>query len=531
MPTEPTDHVHRLVRSMSRPEKRYFKLYVARHSVNGQTIQSDLFDAIAAMEVYDEQALHRKFAGASFMNRFTVTKHRLYDSLLASLEAFHADSSIDARLRRTLHQTEILYQRGLHADAERMLRGVRTLAEQHGRYPVLLDVAEWERRLLERNNYERVQEADLLAMAQRNTEVQELLREAEQLWQLKSRSFMLLYRSGKARDADRAAELRTLLDHPLLQDGARPATPRARYMHHHIRSAITFALNDMAACELHLVANLTLLQDEPDHFKDEPNLRLSVLSNLAYVRMRLGRFAEALQGLQEFKRTPALLPSSPTADLEVKLFAMGASLELTVLCRMGEFEEAVEKLAAIEEGIERYGPDLSVIRKAGIRFQGAWACFGAGRYDLASRWCQHLLNERGVEQYAEVHALGRLLELLILLETGKEDLLRYAVRNVERFLRGHDRLHRFEQAIVRYTKARLAAHGPSAHQEAHRLLADSLLALEADALEHAVFDHFDPLCYALAKLRDQRMDQVAVERARSLRKAGAEQGAANDRAA
>ncbi len=517
MPNDHSDHVHRLVRSMSRQEKRYFKLYASRHVVNGQTTQSDLFDAISAMDVYDEQALHRKFAGAAFLNRFTVTKHRLYDSILASLEAFHAASSVDARLRRTLHQTEILYQRGLYTDAERMLRSVRLLAEQHGRHPVLLEVMEWERRLMERTNYEHVQEHELEKMALRSTELREQLQEAEQLWQLKSRSFMLLYRGGKARDVEHASELGQLLADPLLQDNAEPRTPKARFMYHHIRSAVAFALNDLSSCELHLSRNSELLEKERDHFKDEPHLKLSVLSNLAYVRMRLGHFTEALEGLKEFKQLPAMLPNAPSADLEMKVFAMGASLELTVLCRMGEFDQAVEKLTAVHEGCQRYDEDLSVIRKASIRFQGAWACFGAGKYDMASRWCQLLLNERGIEQHVEVHALGRLLDLLILMETGKEDLLKYAVRNVERFLRGHDRHHRFEQAIIRYVKARMTAVGSIQKQRAHEALVLELAPLENDPLEHAVFDHFDPLCYSISKAQEKTMSEVATERARALR--------------
>lgn len=513
MPGEAHDHVHRLIRSMTRPEKRYFKLFAGRHMVSGKNTSLILFDAIAAMETYDEGALHDRFAGEAFLKRFTVTKHRLYDTILASLEAFHADSSADSRLNRQLHRVEILYQRGLYPDAEKVLRNARLLAEQHGKTHVLVHVSDWERRLMERMNYEGVREQDLRVLADRGSALIEEIGRMEQLWQLKSRSFMLLYRQGKARSEHGEAALRGILNDPALQHDGGKGSPKARFLRHHILSAIAFSLNDLSLCEHHLESNDRLMLEEGRHFQDEPNLVLSVLSNLAYVRLRSGRYTEALEGLKRFKRIPAMLPDAPSQDLEMKVFAMGMSLELATLCRLGEFTKALEKLPALEAGLHKFDERLSVIRKAGVRFQAAWACFSAGRHDQAAHWCRDLLNERGIEQHEEILAMGRLLELIILLETGKTDLLNYAVRNVERFLRSHRRQFRFERAMLAYVKARVRTKEPPRVQAAHNTLVLALAALETDPREQAVFDHLDPLCYAIAKQSGRSMSEVAKERA------------------
>lgn len=516
---------------MTRSEKRYFKLYATRHMVSGHSNYRALFDAIAAMPVYDEAALHARFRGAAFLKRFTVIKHRLYDTILASLEAFHAEGSVDARLRRLLHQTELLFQRGLYDDATRSLRSLRNAAEQHGRTAMLLEVVEWERRLMERTNYERVREEDLERSAREVAALVADRGEMEDLWQLKSRCFMLLYREGKVRSDDRAAAVKALLAHPLLAANARPRTVRARFLYHHIHSAVAFALNDAAMCEHHLARNEALLDKHAAHFRDEPNLRLSVMSNLAYVRMRLGRYDAALADLKRFKQLPAMLPTAPSPDLGTKVFAMGGSLELTVLCRMGDFERAVAKLPAIQEGLQLHDERLSAIRRASLRFQAAWACFGAGQHEQALRWLRSLLNERGIEVHEEIYALGRMLELITLLELDKADLLRYAVRNVDRFLKSHDRRHRVEQALLRYVRVCLQARRPAERQQADLELKEALLALEHDPLEQAAFDHFDPLCYALAKAGGRSMAEVARERATTTGKVPAPKPSGSRRAA
>ena len=115
--------------------------------------------------------------------------------------------------------------------------------------------------------------------------------------------------------------------------------------------------------------------------------------------------------------------------------------------------------------------------------------------------------------------MGRLMELLILLESGKTDLLTYAVRNVERFLRSHSRQFRFERALLAYVKARLRTKETGRIQAAHATLVNSLAALEADPREQAVFDHLDPLCYALAKQSGRSMGAIAQERAERARSA------------
>ncbi len=512
MSNDPEDHVHRLIQSMTRAEKRYFKLYATRHVVGGASHYSQLFDAVAAMPVYDEQVIHRRFAGQAFLRHFTVMKHRLYESILGSLEAFHANGSIDARLRRSLHQTELLFQRGLYMDAQRMLRGAKALATQHGRSTVLLDVLAWERRLMERANYQGVFELDVRRLVHEGVELRTALEEEEVLWSLKSRSFMLLYSEGKARSEERAAALRELLVHPLLQDSATPRTPKARYLQHHVRSAVAFALNDLPTCEQQLALNDALLLEEELHFRDEPNLRLGVMSNLAYVRMRLGRHAQALQGLKEFKLVPAQLPVAPSPDMELKVFAMGASLELTVLCRMGEFDKALAKLDTVQEQCARYSGRLSVLRLSSIRFQAAWACFGAGDREGARSWCQELLNEKGVDQHPEIHSLGRLLYLLVLLALGRTDLLTYELRNVDRFLRSHARDHGVERELINYVRKRMRATSLPEQLRAHSELVAGLTELEKDPLELGVFDHFDPLCYAMAQASGRTMAEVARER-------------------
>jgi hypothetical protein len=494
---------------MTRAEKRYFKLYTSRNGAAGEGNHAVLFDAIAKMEHYDEAALHRQFMGKAFMRRFSITKRRLYEALLNSLDAFHADSSVDAKLQRSLHHVEILNQRALHADASKVLRGIRNMARQHDRQAVLLQVAEWERRLMERTNYAEVSDSDL---AEREKEVTGLLHEWEEvdrLWQVKSRSFRMLFRNGQDIAGPDKAELEGLRTHPLLADGVALLTPRAEFLHHHVRSAIAYATNDLRECERQLSLNMDLLRKEQDRFKDEPDLLLGVMGNLAHVRMRMGKYREAVEGFHAFRRVPLLASTAPSVDLKMKLFMLGSSLKLSLHSASGEFQEAMKEVAAVEQGLEHFGATASRLRRSELYLQVAYACFGAERHDLALHWCNRVLNEKGIEEHAEVHALARLLNLMILIEMGKTDLLPYLLRNIQRSLRSRHRSHVLLRAMLDLGRARL--HRGGVGQPAFQELVDRLELLDQDAGVPAL-DQIDLLSWALAKSQGRSFGEVVRER-------------------
>jgi hypothetical protein len=497
---------------MTRAEKRYFKLYCSRHLPVGKGAHVELFDAIAGMAAYDEHALRKQFDGAAFMRRFPITKRRLYETILDSLDAFHAESSVDDKLRRQLHHVEILYSRALYADAAKVLHGVHAMARTHDRQAILLQVDEWERRLLERSNYSGISEVDLAERSAAVSSVLENWREVGQLWQVKSRSFLLVYRSGQAPGPEEMAALEALSQDPLLLDGATLHTPRARFLHHHVRGALAYVRNDLRACERELMACAEVLQRDVKKFQAEPDLMLGVMGNLAHVRMRLGHHQEALDGFREFRKLPLMLADAPSPDLRMKLFVMGSSLELSVLASKGEFNLAVERLANLEEGLAQYGGRASTVRRAELFLQAAYACFGAALHDRALRWCNRLLNEQGIEEHSEMHALGRILNLAVLLELGKAEHMDYVVRNTRRFHKQHGCSYNLESLLLNHSQALAKAKGAPMKYDLWARLAAAIGELAHDAREATVLDHIDLLTWAQCRAEDKTFgDQVKAK--------------------
>lgn len=513
MSRKASDQVHRLIRSMDAAEKRYFKLYAGRHLIQGRSNHLILFNAIAAMEEYDEEALLRRFKGRGFTARFAIAKQRLHNTILESLSAYHAHSSMDARLRRRMHEVEVLYQRALYADAERHLAGVERLAARHEKLHVLAEVQVWRRRLLERTHYQGANADTLHDQREQASWLLARMTELDALWDLKSEVFLTLYGEGQARSIAQVDRVRAIMERPGRPQVDAHSSAQARYLHHHLEAVAGFATGDLEASHAHLLANRDLLEAERPTFIDEPYRLLAVLSNLAYVCTRIGRFDEAREHLRAYRLAPAAWRMPETEDLEMKLFATGTSLELSIHCASGEFEHALAMVPTIERGLERHGEALGALRRAGCMFQVAVAHFGGGRPTEALRWCHRLLNETHQDQGGIV-SYARLLELMLRLETDDKELLPYTLRNTERYLKGRSRTHRFEQVFLRLVRDLLKPLEPRQQRAAFQRFHDDLAQLAGEPLEQPAFEHLDPLTWAESHLSGRPYGELVRERAR-----------------
>ncbi|MBP8822010.1 MAG: hypothetical protein KBH07_00030 [Flavobacteriales bacterium] len=507
-----SDHLHRLVHAMTRAEKRYFKLYTSRHPLPGTSVQQALFDAIAALPAYDQAALERQFHGQPFMRRFAVTKRRLYEAVLESLDAYHANNSVDDQLRRQLHHVEVLHNKALHADAAKMLRSVRTHASQYGKHALLLQVAEWERRIWERANYTDISPLDLEERAKGTGELAAAWVEVDQLWQLKSEVFLVLYRCGQAPGMRELEELNALACSPLLAQGTHARSAYAHFLQHHVRSALAYARNDLQACEAHLEACAQHVRTEADAFKGEPGLMLGVLGNLAQVRLRLGRHQEALDGFRAFRKVPLMMAKAPDPDLEMKLFVMAGSLQLAVYTVQGEHIRAMEEVQCLEAGMARFGERLSPVRRAELALQAAYVALGAGQADQALRWCNRLLNEKGIAAHVELHALGRMVNVMCLVELGKHDLLAYLVRNAQRALKQHGSPYAMERILLAHAHALAACTGQPRKPGSWPTLLAELEQAATDPKEAALLDQIDLVAWCRANTEGRAFHVLLRER-------------------
>ncbi|HEU4718421.1 MAG TPA: hypothetical protein VFU15_11330 [Bacteroidia bacterium] len=507
-----SDQLHRLIHSLTKQEKRHFKIFAGRHTIGEQNNYVLIFDIIDRMKEYDEELLIKKFKGETLLNNLSITKGRLYETILRSLDVFHHNSSVDAQLWKELHYAEILYKKTLYDQCSKRLKSARRLAEKFEKEAVLVQIHALEKSLAEKDNYSGMTDDDILRILEEDQKVADDIRTYNQLWNVKSRLFLVLNTKGRARGKEQLEDFRRLIDAPLQNKSLDGLSVSARFMYHHTYSAYYFGIADAEKCHEHLAANVSLIESHTDIFRDEPNVYFGVLTNLIYVCSRLKRYAEVLLNLKKLRALPEKLDSARNEDLDLKLFSSSYSLELSLYNSIGHFENAMKLVPRIEEGLLRFEGRLSRLREAHFSISCAVACYGAGKIQQSLRWTTRLLNDNAVGQNEWIYAVAQLFSLVLHLELDHRDLLPYVSRNVQRYLKSRNRSYQFENFFMAFAEKSAKTTSEKEMIPLYTELWHNLESLRDDPFEQTAFEYFDFPAWAESKATGKSFAEMVQEK-------------------
>ena len=513
MSNKASSNLHSLIRSMSKAEKRYFKLYSSRHTLGEKNNYSILFDAIDKQDEYDEEKLMKKFKGEAFTNRFSISKRRLYEAVLKSLDAFYSNSSVDEKIRRMLHYSEILYDRSLYDQSEKILQSARKMASKHERWNALMEISDKEKALNEKYSYSGGGKLDPEALREQDIEALSRMEQYSSLWKLKSDLFTDLYQKGTVRSEGQKKALDELVLNECSDINPDELAPRALYLYHHVHSAYYFSSGNHSMSLEHLEKNFKLIRTQHEPFKEPQNVYLSVLTNLIYMYHRTGSYAKAITYLGELKKMPEALELTLNEDLKVRMFTSVKSVELTLFLLNKDYDRALRILPEVEVGLNEFGDRISKVRRASFYYLMATILFHTGDHSASLKWVNRLLNDLDIDESAETHCFAQLLYMLLHLELNNKDLLPYAIRSTQRYLKTRDRTYKFETLLLEFINTMARSRKVETTAGALNVLIKGLGSIKNDPYEAAAFEYFDLLNWANNKLESLNNDEPIERRA------------------
>ncbi len=147
------DRLFVLIKSLTTGEKTYFAKYSRVHHAKEKPDYLRLFEFMDTQEEYDEKAVKKHFKKEKFIQQLPRKKTQLKEKIMESLSIFHADRNVETSLRRQMVLLPVLYEKAanhkdLIKDYEKQIKDIKTKAEEHECFSVLIELFEWERLLL-----------------------------------------------------------------------------------------------------------------------------------------------------------------------------------------------------------------------------------------------------------------------------------------------------------------------------------------------------------------------------------------------
>lgn len=514
------DTLFELIQSMTKSEKRYFKLLSSRHTIGEVNNYIVLFDYIDKMKEYDEQKVFDHFKGEAFLNSFSITKKRLYDHLLSSLDTFHSGSSVDAQLHKMLHSADILYKKSLYLQSERILRSAQKLAQKHQRFGLLMEISARRKKLIETNSYADTESSTIHEIYEDDLNNLSAIRDYTTLWNLKSELFMELSRKGISRNEDQRAafdriykEIQEKFDPELLSvDSA--------YLYYHIASAYHYATNDFENCLSYLNRNIAMMEGDGMFIADHPNSFFSALSNAIYVSEKLHEYGRANSLLQKLKTFPQTYKIELSEDLQIKLFSSTSSIELSMLVSRGDFEAAARLIPVIERGLTLYKEKVTPQRHAFLAFKFAGIYMGTKNFPEALKWVNTILNNTDLDATEDIVAFTHILDLMIHLEMRHDQLLPYAIKSTQRYLKSRNRMYSFEKVMLRFISKLTKTADIFEDEQLWDELYNELQSIKSESGQGVALEYFDFESWAKSKVKRKDFTLVVKEKYGQLSRVG-----------
>ncbi|NRA13388.1 MAG: hypothetical protein HRT57_15695 [Crocinitomicaceae bacterium] len=448
MSSKVNEALYDLITSMSKSEKRYFKLMSSRHTIGEENNYVRIFDHLDKQASYDEGLLFEKFKGEAFLNRFSITKKRLYDHVLSALDSFHSSNSIEAQIHKMLHSADILFERSLYDQSRRILRSAEKLALKYEKSVLMIEISNKQKRILETGGYVNISDADLVEMSDNLDVFINRIKEYNKIWSVKSQLFAQLAKKGVARSEEESKNY-TELCSPLLNDyDPENITTEGKYLYSHALSAYYYSIADLEKSLGYLKLNLELFNETPKELEIEPIKQISVLTNAIYISDKIGEYRIAIVYLNQLKSLANGIESNE--DLEIKLFSSISSIELSMNLRKGAFKDASKIAIDIEQKLLGFGDKITSTRRAFLEFKIAVAYIGVGEFNIALKWVNKILNDSELDKTEDIIGFTQLLDLLVHIELNHDKLLPYSLKSTQRFFKTRNRMYSFEKVFLQF---------------------------------------------------------------------------------
>ncbi len=429
-----------LIKSLTKAEKRYFKLYAT--AVGSSKNYTVLFDAIDKQEVYDEQAIKKKFKGQAFINQLHVTKNHLSKLIMKSLRNFHAGLSKDAELKDLLKEVEILFQKELYDQCHYTLQKAEDMATTYEKHTILIEVLSWRRKLALARQTIYGKKDNLVKLTDRTQASIASLEALNGYWNMTFNITELGF-------GDKAY-FNALANDPRLNDLSHADTIQSKVLYYHLRYVCYTVSGDEQKGEAAIDDLVALLEEHPHRIKEDPSSYITGLNNKISMLL-FRRDTNAIPALLEKVRgVPEKYGLRNEKKITVKLLARTYNIEL----EMYRDTEALEKGAALIEVIQQFLNDhkgvVSIDYRLSFYYQFAYIYFLRKEYARALPWLNRILNENFMEVKQEIQTYARMLNLIIHFELDNIMILKYAVDSTRRFLKKKRDLHEFETILLKF---------------------------------------------------------------------------------
>lgn len=502
-----------LIHSLSKSEKRQFKLYTGRLQSNKSTKYLELYDVIEKTKNLTDDVILSKTSITR--KQLPNVRTNLYDHLLKSLRLSPHLQTTPIQLREQLDFATILYNKGLYKQSLSLLDKAKKQALDLDEKTTAYEIVEFEK-VIESQYITRSLDsrANNLAISAKDLSIQNVL--TSKLSNLSLQIYSFLLKNGYAKNEDDYLKTKTYFHYHLPTYSDEHLGFREKLFLYMANLWYSLVIQDFRSGYRYATKWVELFENNPKMMYAYPVYYLKgknyLIESLFYLRY-YSKFKQHLSELENISNNEKLITNSNTKTLA---FLYTRYNQINQHFLTGDFISGLNEISRIENELKSFESQIDSHHVMVFYYKIASIYFGAGNYKACIYYLDKIVNNKELGMRQDLLCYSRLLKLITHFEDGQDANLEELIRSTFKFLIKMDDLHQVQAEIIVFLR-KLKTILPSELTKAFAELHSNLKELENHPYEKRSFLYLDIISWLESKITNKGIHTIIQEKAKNLR--------------
>lgn len=504
------DPLFQLIKSLSKSEKRNFKLYVNRFHSGENKKFMQLFDAIEKLNEYNDEKILQKAPGIN-KNQLSNLKAHLYKQLLLCLRLHNINSDIDIYLREQIDYAKVLYNKGLYGQSLKIIDKAKQMSAEFEKNILLLQMLEFEK-LIEGQYITHSIENKAEELSSESNVLTKKIHGTNQFSNLSIRLYGLYLKVGHVRNEK---------DFHFVSEFFKSNLPAYTYAELSFYEKLylyqsyvwyNYMVQDFLMCYKYASKWVELFESHANLISSQVDLYLKGLHNLLAALFMIDhkqKFEITLRQLEDLEKEDFIRNNDNNSVL---FFQYRYLNRINRHFMQGTFTEGLSLADEITKNIEFFKTKLDHHRVMNFYYKLGCLYFGAGDNEMAIHYLDKVIDNKETSIRSDLQCFARILNLIAYYELGKMDMVEVQIRSVFRFLSKIEELNLVQQHIMNFLRKSFTIAPHEIGKEFIRLRSN-LIRLQDHPYEKRAFLYLDIISWLTCKIENRTVQEVIREKA------------------
>ncbi|MEQ9422847.1 MAG: hypothetical protein RJQ09_00410 [Cyclobacteriaceae bacterium] len=511
MPKISQEPLFELIKSLSKSEKRNFKVYANRINPNEEAKFVQLFDIIDQLKEYTEDAILQRGKGIK-SGQLSNLKAHLYKQILTSLRLNHINQNADIQIRENIDYARILYNKGLYRQSLKVLDKVKQKAVEEKQHVLHLEILDFEKMIesqyITRSIGDRAEE-----LTSESVEVGATITRTQELSNLALSLYGLYLKVGFVRNKNDFQLVKTYFDGKLPNLAIGNMSFFEKLYYFQSKGWYYYIIQDFPQCYRNAQYWVDLFHNQPEMIPRQMDLYIKGLHNLQLALFNTRSYLKHNQVLEDLMSLSKSTDYNFTENNRVLLFLYTNLAWIDKHFLEGTFSIGLTFLPEFNKELKRLSGKLDYHWLLLFYYKIACLYFGSGDNKNAITYLNKIINFKDQNLREDLHCFARILNLIAHFEIGNEDLVDYQVKSVYRFLAKMDNLQSMQLEIFKFLR-KLPKVMPSEIKKEFEKLKNKLIQISQDPMERRPFLYLDIISWLESKIEGRPVQDVINDKFR-----------------